>query len=735
MDSVQLSPSTSSVPFPTHPRPRYAPQHRPTAFVFTDFASPSFHHRFYTEPSATLPRSAIDFTRADLDFIDGAFFAVPHSMTVTRPPSPAASVDFSIISPPSPEPDFDAGPFQRPRRRQGHRRFHTIYGSPSSPRVVKNIFPRLWGALSSPARKSRAKSTTSGAFVFDPHFSYAEMPPLDGEEGELIDDEACFMGRDEALTNSGIGTSQPFTRPVGLLTSTVITSADIVSMLPSELALLVFRHLDLASILACRSVSREWRAFADDNAVWRDLFFRRDAWKVDLQLAEARGWTLDPQAALSNDFFSFPERDPRTLFPLPALRYPSDTPSPYATPILMTPAPPSPIILLPSPFSPECPISLTPATPPCAQAPLTLPWHRLYRTRQTLDQRWASPSFPPQTMRLSGHTNSVYCVEFDSTRLVSGARDHTVRIWRIIDGECLGTLRGHSGSVLCLKFEKDWDLRGSAPGLLVTGSSDSTVRVWDLSVGPGGAVKGEVREVLKGHTDGVLDLRIDAHWIVSCSKDAHICVWDRATLRLHRTLARHDGPVNSIAMQNGRLVSGSGDGRIMIWDVVSGECMRVFEGHLHGLACIEFKVRLLLLPRCDGERSCVYRATSSSRARTTRTSRSGPRARVSVSARSAGTPTSSARLRSTPSPADSSQPRTICPSASGTCARVALSASFFVTTAATFSTSSSTRARSSGEASLVDESLCRPNIVASVSVDKTIVITDFSEGLDAEVFV
>jgi len=37
-------------------------------------------------------------------------------------------------------------------------------------------------------------------------------------------------------------------------------------------------------------------------------------------------------------------------------------------------------------------------------------------------------------------------------------------------------------------------------------------------------------------------------------------------------------------------VSASGDGKMILWDIASGERIRTFEGHDRGLACIEFKV-------------------------------------------------------------------------------------------------------------------------------------------------
>lgn len=69
-----------------------------------------------------------------------------------------------------------------------------------------------------------------------------------------------------------------------------------------------------------------------------------------------------------------------------------------------------------------------------------------------------------------------------------------------------------------------------------------------------------------------------------------IRVWNRKTLELHRTLCGHEGPVNAVGLQNGRVVSASGDGKMMLWDIASGNRLTTFEGHDRGLACIEFKV-------------------------------------------------------------------------------------------------------------------------------------------------
>lgn len=38
------------------------------------------------------------------------------------------------------------------------------------------------------------------------------------------------------------------------------------------------------------------------------------------------------------------------------------------------------------------------------------------------------------------------------------------------------------------------------------------------------------------------------------SKDAVIRIWNRKTLELHRTLRGHEGPVNAVGLQSGKVV-------------------------------------------------------------------------------------------------------------------------------------------------------------------------------------
>ncbi|KAG1864621.1 WD40-repeat-containing domain protein, partial [Suillus tomentosus] len=76
-----------------------------------------------------------------------------------------------------------------------------------------------------------------------------------------------------------------------------------------------------------------------------------------------------------------------------------------------------------------------------------------------------------------GHTESVESVSFspDGTHIVSGSWDSTVRVWDAATGLPLGEpFRGHTSWILSVSFSPD----GTR---VVSGSQDSTVRVWDAA--------------------------------------------------------------------------------------------------------------------------------------------------------------------------------------------------------------------------------------------------------------
>lgn len=109
----------------------------------------------------------------------------------------------------------------------------------------------------------------------------------------------------------------------------------------------------------------------------------------------------------------------------------------------------------------------------------------------------APPSPALATYTLIGHTLKVRCLSWaaDGSFLCSGSEDGSIRVWMFVDGKPskeVRVLRGHTGPVSTLHcFPKPFGGSvGSIPPAclrrIISTGHDSTLRVWDVSAGPGG---------------------------------------------------------------------------------------------------------------------------------------------------------------------------------------------------------------------------------------------------------
>jgi WD40 repeat protein len=147
--------------------------------------------------------------------------------------------------------------------------------------------------------------------------------------------------------------------------------------------------------------------------------------------------------------------------------------------------------------------------------------------------------------------------------LMSGSLDGCIRVWNSAGCVCLLTLEGHTDCITGLTVMPD--------GTLASCSYDKTVRLWDLQTGVC------VRTIpCEGR---VRDMTVLENGLLASCDDKNVRLWTQDGVCV-LTLEGHTAAVSCVALlPDGRLVSGSYDNTVRVWDIESGACPLVLRGH------------------------------------------------------------------------------------------------------------------------------------------------------------
>ncbi|WWC72565.1 uncharacterized protein I206_106527 [Kwoniella pini CBS 10737] len=358
--------------------------------------------------------------------------------------------------------------------------------------------------------------------------------------------------------------------------ASIALKRDFIAMLPHEVAVQILRRMDRPSLAVASRVCKKWRRMIDtERVVWRQRLIDDDLWYGQgVEEAEERKIldryeTLDWKAEREAQSLGHTHRFGR-----------DDTPSDDEKMLSATTSNPSRMVY-------EEQIRPTPLK-------------HLYRRRHQDQKNWLHTK--PEHTSFSGHgTNVVTCLQFDEDKIISASDDHSINIYDTSGGNLRQRLDGHEGGVWTLEYKNN---------TLVSGSTDRTVRIWDLE---------ELKEVhvFNGHTSTVRCLQMvepvwnekEKEWqppypvIVTGSRDATLRVWKlpgrddapyNGTLtaepdaesappednpyHLH-LLEGHSLAVRALAAHGKICISGSYDMSVRVWDIVKGTCIHVLTGH------------------------------------------------------------------------------------------------------------------------------------------------------------
>lgn len=179
---------------------------------------------------------------------------------------------------------------------------------------------------------------------------------------------------------------------------------------------------------------------------------------------------------------------------------------------------------------------------------------------------------PWKLMRvISGHLGWVrsVCVEPDNQWFATGSSDRTIKIWDLASGELKLSLTGHIMAIRGLAVS-------ARHPYLFSGGEDKMVKCWDL----------EMNKVIRhyhGHLSGVysLDLHPTLDLLVSAGNDAVARVWDMRTREAVHVLQGHKAAVSQVRCQEAdpQVITTSMDATVRLWDLAAGKTQTVLTHH------------------------------------------------------------------------------------------------------------------------------------------------------------
>ncbi|MBE9069524.1 caspase family protein, partial [Leptolyngbya cf. ectocarpi LEGE 11479] len=200
-----------------------------------------------------------------------------------------------------------------------------------------------------------------------------------------------------------------------------------------------------------------------------------------------------------------------------------------------------------------------------------------YPIKDALNHTWRQVR---EVAKMQGHKDAIWSVAFspDGSRIVSGSADSTLRLWDS-EGNPIGQpWLGHSDWIWSVAFSPD----GSR---IVSGSRDTNLRLWTIDGQPIGSS-------IEGHLGSVLSVAFSPQGdrIISASDDGTLRFWDASGRSLGSPINAHKGSVYSVAFSpdGSYIVSGGSDNTLRLWDLEGNSIGEPFEGHSDWVRSVAF---------------------------------------------------------------------------------------------------------------------------------------------------
>ncbi|XP_061086546.1 F-box and WD repeat domain containing protein 10B [Conger conger] len=171
-------------------------------------------------------------------------------------------------------------------------------------------------------------------------------------------------------------------------------------------------------------------------------------------------------------------------------------------------------------------------------------------------------------MLFRGHFGTINCLDLHGNTLVSGAKDCRVKVWNLRTGRNIQRLRfRHDSPVQCVRVGR---------GLVLSSCDRGVLKLWDLDTG--GLLK-----LIPSQQGSVKCLHLDQWHLLSGGADGFVSAWSTSREHSQSLMTyRHPREVLTLMFLFLRVITGCADGKIRVFDFLTGNCLRIFISNSQG---------------------------------------------------------------------------------------------------------------------------------------------------------
>lgn len=171
---------------------------------------------------------------------------------------------------------------------------------------------------------------------------------------------------------------------------------------------------------------------------------------------------------------------------------------------------------------------------------------------------------------IKAHDSDILSTVIYNNYLITGSSDKTIKIWDLDSFKLINTLIAHTGGVYSLVLQNN---------KLISSSTDKTIRIWDLD-------NFKLLTSILAHENQIYCLYCKDNFLISSSLDKTIKIWNIEAKKLIGVI-NTDLSAWAITIYDNKIIAGFSDGSLKVFNLANGNLLISAKEHTEAITQIK----------------------------------------------------------------------------------------------------------------------------------------------------